>query len=312
MKNIDISVVIPTKNGERYLDAALSAVFSQKTRFGFEVIIIDSGSTDNTLAIAKRYPARLYQIAEKDFNHGLTRNFGISKALGRYVILMTQDAVPYNERWMEKMADSLEGDNRAAGVYSRHIPHADSSIYARLRTGMFFSSAKEGKVSSIDRLKDYEALRPFEKYRFCNFDNVSSCVRKSVWEGYKFPDTDFGEDIEWSKLVLEAGYNILYEHESIVCHSHDYSVSAWYKRNIANYSKLRSLFGIHGADSACGLLAFSFIRALRDLYAMLKYYMNIRNASTLLSIIHLVPVYSFAGALGQYRGIRKSKAKARA
>ncbi len=54
-------------------------------------------------------------------------------------------------------------------------------------------------------------MRPWEKYRFCNFDNVCSAIRKKIWEAIPFENTFFAEDLGWSKKVLEAGYAIVYE-----------------------------------------------------------------------------------------------------
>jgi rhamnosyltransferase len=307
MSDIDISVVIPVKNGEGYLDSALRAVFSQKTDFRFEVVIVDSGSRDATLDIIKNYPAcRLYQIKEKDFNHGLTRNFGISQAMGRYVILMTQDAVPCDRRWMGKLVDNIDRDGRVAGVYSSQIPHKNASILAKIRTNNFFTSRREKIISYVDDMERYDKLSAGERHRFCNFDNVSSCIRRAVWENFKFSNAEFGEDIEWAKRVLEAGYKIVYEPDSAVYHSHEYSAIDWYRRNRVNYKTLHSIFGLRGANAAYKVLPFLFICAIKDFYNLGKFYKGTKDISAVLSGIFLIPIYSFFGALGQYDGIRKA------
>jgi len=307
MSDIDISVFIPVKNGERYLDSALKAVFSQDINFKFEVIVIDSSSRDKTLDIIKKYPIRFYEIKEDDFNHGSTRNFGISKAMGRYVILMTQDAVPCDNRWMNRLVDNLEHDDSVAGVYSRQIPHEDASVFAQIRTSRFLTSRREKRISWAGNAEDYNKLTPAEKYRFCNFDNVSSCIRKAVWENFKFSRTEFGEDTEWAKSVLEAGYKIVYEPDSMVYHSHDYSISGWYKRNRVNYSKLHSVFGLNDADAAYKLLLFFFVYTIRDFYSFISFYKDKKGFKAIFLSVFLIPFYSFAGVLGQYIGIRKSK-----
>ena len=241
---MDISVVIPVKNGQKYLDAVLKAVFAQEIGASFEVIVVDSGSRDNTLDIVSRYPVRLYQIPEAEFNHGLTRNLGISKAEGRFIILLTQDAVPYDDQWMRGLVDNFKNDDHLAGVYSRQLPHQDSGALTKFLVQRFFTSETERRESRIARAEDYSRLTPCQKHRFCNFDNVSSCIRKSIWQKVPFAKTDFGEDLEWSKKVLEAGYGIVYDPKSKVCHAHDFSFSGWYRRNLINHKKLHSLFGV--------------------------------------------------------------------
>jgi rhamnosyltransferase len=279
----------------------LKAVFSQEINAKFEVVIIDSGSTDKTLDIITQYPLRRYQIKGEEFNHGLTRNFAISKSQGRYIVLMTADAIPYNNHWMERLVNNLDCDERVAGVYSRQIPHKDSHTLTQVRVNKFFTSSKTKRESQIDRIEDYEKLSPVEKHEFCNFDNISSCIRKEIWAKIPFPKTDFAEDLEWSRSVLRAGYKIIYEPDSIVYHSHDFSVFDWYKKNRINFNKLSTLFGVNTINNVYRLLAFFFIYTLRDTYFLYK---EKRRFKTIISNIHLIPFYSLSLALGQYIGIK--------
>jgi len=296
---VDISIVIPVKNGEKYLDYLLKAVFSQKVSSEFEVIVVDSGSKDRTIDIITQYPVTLYQINDYEFNHGLTRNFGISKAKGKYIVLMTQDAVPYDSHWLIQLIDAINSDENIAGVYSRQIPSQDVDVLMQLITARSFASEKGKRQSKIRNPAEYARLLPREKYRFCNFDNVSSCIRKEVWEKCPFPKTEFGEDIEWAKTVLERGYQINYEPDSIVYHSHNFSIQNWYRRNRLNSNKLAALFGIYTISNIYKLFAFFLIYTTRDFYYISKNKNRIRGTFTKTG---LLPLYSFAGVLGQYRG----------
>ncbi len=300
----EISIVIPVKNGEKYMDCLLKAVFSQEAFSGVEVIIVDSGSQDRTLDIIKQYPVTLYQIKDYEFNHGLTRNFGISKAKGKFVVLITQDAVPYDNRWLMQLVNAINSDENIAGVYSRQIPHRDADALMYMIASRSFASENKRRESEIKNIGEYRKLAPKERHRFCNFDNVSSCIRKAVWEKFPFPKTDFGEDIEWAKYVLEAGYKITYEPGSIVYHSHDFSISGWYKRNRINSSKLFTLFGINTVDTIYKLFTLFFIYTARDFYCLC---MNRSNTKGIFSKIRLLPFYSFAEVLGQYKGTLDSK-----
>ena len=72
-----ISVVIRTLNEEKYLEQLLSAIQSQdKEGFDIEIVIIDSGSTDKTLFIAKKFEARITYINKSDFTFGRSLNYG--------------------------------------------------------------------------------------------------------------------------------------------------------------------------------------------------------------------------------------------
>ena len=300
-REINISVVIPVKNGERHLEPVLKTVFAQEVDAEFEVIIIDSGSKDKTKEIAGNYPVRLFEIDEQSFNHGLTRNYGISKAQGEYVVLMTADAVPYNKHWMAKLVRNLKTDAQVAGAYSRQIPHQDARPLTRIRINRLFTALKERRESQFINNDFYCKLSAREKHFFCNFDNVSSCIRKSVWEKIPFPRTDFAEDLEWAKRVLEAGYKIVYEPESVVYHSHEFSVLGWHKKNLVNYSKLYSLFGFCAAGNVYKLLKNFIIYTLRDTFCLCK---EKNDLKIILANIYLIPLYAFSAVLGQYRGFK--------
>lgn len=306
MSDINVSIVIPVKNGDKRLDLLLKAVFSQEIDSGFEVIIVDSCSNDKTLDIIRQYPVKLYQVKPDEFNHGLTRNFGITKAQGKYVVLMTQDAVPYDSSWLAQLVNAMSSDENIAGVYSRQVPFQDTDALTQMIQARSFASENVKREARINNYAEYNALLPKEKHRFCNFDNVSSCIRKAVWEKYQFPKTEFGEDIEWAKVVLAKGYQINYEPGSTVYHSHDFSIQDWYSRNRVNSNKLAALFGVRIIDNVFKLAAFFIIYTLRDIFYIF------RNKSRLKGIfrkIYLVPLYSFAGALGQYNGIKDSKCR---
>ncbi|MFA5163759.1 MAG: glycosyltransferase family 2 protein [Patescibacteria group bacterium] len=304
MRDIEISVVMPVKNGEKRLATVLDSVFAQEIDVGFEVIIVDSGSNDTSLEIIKKYPVEVYHIPEHKFNHGLTRNYLISKSRGEFIVLLTQDAVPRDNYWMKKLVDELKQDSMVAGVYSRQIPHRDASIITRMRSQRFYAASGERRESCIRTRGDYDNLSANQKHKFCNFENVSSCIRKAVWKKYPFPKTDFAEDLLWSKTVLENGFKVIYKPESVVYHSHDFSAWGWYRRNLINYSALHAIFGMNTAESLRKLPKIFFFYALRDLCQLIKEGGCPRN---IISNIHLIPIFSFTGVLGQHLGIKNSK-----
>ncbi|GAI52085.1 unnamed protein product [marine sediment metagenome] len=95
----------------------LTFIYDEK----FEVIIIDSGSTDKTIEIAKEYPVRLIQIKPEEFGHGKTRNYGADISEGEYLVFLTQDAIPFDNNWLRYLISNLEDEN-VAGVYNKQIP----------------------------------------------------------------------------------------------------------------------------------------------------------------------------------------------
>src|SRR5438046_288120 len=127
-----VSILIPTLNAGPRFEEVLGKIRAQEGDFERELIVVDSGSTDGTVELAHRYGAMVHQIERHEFNHGATRNLGVSLARGEYVVLTVQDAVPQDGRWLAAMVEELEGDERVAGVYSRQVPHPEASAFTRV------------------------------------------------------------------------------------------------------------------------------------------------------------------------------------
>jgi glycosyltransferase involved in cell wall biosynthesis len=85
------SVVIPVKDGSRYLPDLLAALERESPA---EVLVIDSGSTDGSVEIARAADVRVIEISAADFNHGRTRNLGAEETTGEFICFLTQDATP--------------------------------------------------------------------------------------------------------------------------------------------------------------------------------------------------------------------------
>lgn len=121
---VKISIIIPVKNGEKTIHKCLNAIKEQTLFEQSEVIIIDSGSTDGTLEILKNYSfVRLYHIEPHEFNHGATRNYGVSLAKGEFVVMTVQDAWTSGEKWLETMYQHFKDEKVMAVVGQQVVPH---------------------------------------------------------------------------------------------------------------------------------------------------------------------------------------------
>jgi rhamnosyltransferase len=98
-----VSVFIPTYNGAATLPAVLAMLRKQKTSFPFEIVAIDSSSRDATPAILQEHAVRFETIPSAHFNHGATRNAGVALCQGEFVALMTQDALPADDQFLERL-----------------------------------------------------------------------------------------------------------------------------------------------------------------------------------------------------------------
>jgi len=222
-----VSVVIPTKNAGPLFEHTLRAIANQRLAGPVEVVVIDSGSTDGTVARSKAYGARVIEVTPRQFGHGRTRNEGISQSHGQYVVLIVQDAVPADALWLSRLVEALDENPDAAGAYSRHFPKEGAGFIAQ-RVATYWHRQQEGRVvQRIDDSAAFDSLPIEAKQRRCTFNNISSIIRRSVWEQIPFREVSFGEDLAWGYDVLRAGHSIVYEPDSLVRHSHERSI--WYE-----------------------------------------------------------------------------------
>jgi len=218
-----ISIIILTKNEEEFIEETLKSVYNQEIDCDFEVIVIDSDSRDRTLEIVKRYPVRLLRILSCDFGHGRTRNLGTSIAQGDYIIFLNGDAAPKNKKWLASLVDCLYG-NSIAGAYSRIYPRPNCNPLDErdiLNDNYLF----DGREKYIKCFSEYNKMSPEKKRKFIAFHTISCAIKRDLLLKNMFANLEFGEDLEWSKRMLEKGFKIIYESKSEVIHSHDIHAS---------------------------------------------------------------------------------------
>ena len=241
--NPDATIVIPTKNGGELFKQVLDRVYGQVTQYTYEVICVDSGSTDQTLQIIQDSPAKLIQIPPEEFGHGKTRNLGASKGTGEFICFLTQDALPVHESWLENMLNAMKMDPDIAGGFGRHLPYPGCNfIDERDINGLFDGF---GHTDTLYWNEDQNRYDNDPGYRsvLAFFSDNNSCLRRSVWEQYPYPDVEFAEDQIWMRQMIEKGYKKVYCPEATVYHSHNYDPSTYFMRY---YDEHKGLYEIHG------------------------------------------------------------------
>ena len=239
---MDVSICIPTKNGGEQFRQVLEAVFHQKTDFSYEVICVDSGSSDQTLEIIESYPQiKLHQIPPAEFGHGRTRNLAASLGTGEFIVFITQDAVPAHERWLDQMIKAIRQDDQIVLCFGAHYPYPDCNILDRRDITQHFQNF--GSQNTVYHLDDPERYRTEEGYRHLlafSSDN-NACVRRSVFEQYPYPDAEFAEDQIWTRQMMEKGYSKVFCPFAAVYHSHNYPVGEYFHRYYDEYKGLRKI-----------------------------------------------------------------------
>lgn len=249
-----VSIVLPTKDGGALLRDVLDAVASQKAAFAFETIAIDSGSTDGTVELLGGRVDKLIRIAPEEFNHGLTRNRGIDAARGDLIVLLVQDAVPFDEHWLDRLTAPLVADARLAGTWARQVPREGASRLTRRMLAGWIGSRDEPRRSRITSREAFDAMPPVERLLLCTFDDVCSCLRRSVWESHPFRATPIAEDLEWAREVLLAGHELAFVPEAVVVHSHERGFGYELDRTRQLHGRLAELFGVRTIPTIGALL----------------------------------------------------------
>ena len=199
-----ISVVIRTLNEEKYLDELLSSVENQVVDFAdVEIVLVDSGSTDRTIEIAKRHACRIAYIDKSEFTFGRSLNIGCDVADGDFLVFVSGHCIPVRNSWLSELVRPLV-DGKAVYSYGRQLGAESTKFSEHQLFEKYF-----GPVNQI----------PQEGY-FCN--NANAALAKSVWSVHRFDESVTGlEDMELAKRLVNAGEKIAYVADAPVHHIHD-------------------------------------------------------------------------------------------
>lgn len=206
-----VSIVIKTRNQRNYLKDSLPAIYSQTYR-DFEVIVVDSGSTDGTAELVSQHDARLVPLASEQFGYARALNYGAKAAKGEYIVSLSGDAIPAREIWLQSLIQHFENP-KVAGVYGRQLPKRDANLLERLK--LYIRYPDHVVVQSKNHI----------------FSNANSAFRKELFERYPFDETLIAcEDYDWAKKMQSWDYIIIYEPLAEVYHSHPYSILVTLRR----------------------------------------------------------------------------------
>lgn len=195
-----VSLVVRTYNEERYLDRVLAAARSCGPLLT-EIVVVDSGSSDATLDIAKAHRAKIVCIEKAEFSFGRSLNLGCAVSRGEVVVFLSGHCIPAGESWLKNLLEPFSNP-QVAGVYGRQIGGEETKF-------------SEARVFD----KYYPLMEPSQGAAFCN--NANAALRRSVWNRFKFDEQLTGlEDIAMGKRLTEAGFRIAYAPEASVMHLH--------------------------------------------------------------------------------------------
>ncbi len=275
-KDIKVSIIIRAYNEEKNIENLLQGIRNQKASFGYEVILVDSGSTDNTVNIAQRYGVKIVRISPSEFSFGCSLNKGIQKANGDYCVFISAHCYPVNEYWLEKLILPFD-DESIALVYGKQrgnqiTKYSENQIFKK-----WFPESVSGKQHSP----------------FCN--NANAAIRKSLWEKCRYNETLTGlEDIDWAKNIISQGYFIFYASDATVIHVHNETYLQLYRRYEREAIAMRSIYPQET------FTFFDFIRLF--ILNTLSDYIHALQDSVFMKNLLSIPAMRLFQFWGTYRG----------
>lgn len=231
-----VSVIIPVKDAGEQLGHLLAKIRSQRKVPDLEIIILDSGSMAGSGAVAGEFGATVLQVPPAEFNHGATRNLGASAAKGDFLVFTVQDAMPSSDYWLYRMLCPFMQYPGLAALSAKQIVKADADLFS-LWSADGMSRLLDFPTDVIFRrspgcsLVELNHLDNTTKRRLTFLDNVSSCIRASVFREMRFSPLMNAEDIDFGVRLFKAEREIGYLATAGVYHWHERGADHVFRRH---------------------------------------------------------------------------------
>ena len=208
---VNCSIIIRAYNEEKHIGRLLEGIRQQTIR-DVEIILVDSGSTDRTVSVAKSFGARVVNIPSAEFTFGRSLNLGIQAATRELIVIASAHVYPVYPDWLESLLRPFVNVNVALTYGKQRGPEtakfSEQQIYHQ-----WYPDVSE----------------PRQATAFCN--NANAAIRRSLWEKNPYDETLTGlEDLAWAKWAKELGHAIAYVAEAEIIHIHNETPQAVFNR----------------------------------------------------------------------------------
>ncbi len=215
------SIIIPTYNAQKYLVKLLNKIKNQSLA-DYELIIIDSSSSDKTVEIAKKYTDNVIIIPQSEFDHGGTRAKAAQFAKGEILVFLTQDALPLDNNTIENIVNVFK-NTKVGAAYGRQLSYEETNLFGK--------HLREFNYSENSYTRDKKNIKEFGLKTAFLSDSFAAYRRSSLESvGWFKNGLILGEDTYVGAKMILAGYSLAYVSSAKVYHSHSYSVGEEFKR----------------------------------------------------------------------------------
>lgn len=267
---ITIDIFCPLYNAEKYLKKLNNSVVTQECPYKFNISYILTDSSDCTEKILKEHNCNYEKISKSSFSHSLVREKAARSSNADIVVFITQDVIINDKKWLINLVKPIV-DNEASACYSRQI--------SKLNNIEKYTREYNYPIKSF--IKSSKNLKELGLYTFF-FSDASSAINRKVFDQLNYYDNknfSFNEDMYIAYKLIMNNYKICYCANSVVFHSHDFSLKEIFIRYklAGHFFKTNKYFNKYSANGAGKKLAFYILkRAMqeRNLIVLFKFLPN--------------------------------------
>ena len=281
-----ISIIVRTKNEQSAIGITLEKILSQEVGMPVEVIVVDSGSTDCTVEIAKQYTSGIFHIPAENFSFGHALNYGIERASGSIIVNVSAHCFPTDNFWLRELIAPI-ADGSAHATFGRQVAIQGLNVFE--------------EVSLKKHFPDHHEIKGRQP-----FSNANCAFLKKMWLEQKFDEElSSWEDYLWYFLMKDK-YRFRYSFKGAVYHTHSFSLKAIAKRAYIDgraFKLIKNKYGIDLLGGACPTLKTKAKIFLDDLKNHVRLF--IQEGHT--RYIFLIPVVRFLAYKAYWEGYKSIK-----
>ncbi len=276
------SIIIRCYNEREHIGKLLHGI-SQQTISDIEIILVDSGSTDGTLEVARQYGVdEIVYIDPEEFSFGRSLNYGCEAASGRYCVIASAHVYPTRDDWLESLLTPFQNDE-----------HDELALVYGKQRGNDVTTFSENQIFKqwFPEEDIHHQTHPFS-------NNANAAIRRDLWEEYPYDEQLTGlEDVDWGKRLQDAGYEISYSADAEVIHVHDESAREVFNRYRREAYAHKQIL----PDQSFTLIDFFRLSA----YHILRDYLQAVSDGELLGNVLSIPWFRILQFWGTYRGFKR-------